>query len=54
MQRSNYSYLRRAGHDKGLIDAMSCFEVKAILRRDIVTHDCCFENSNDIYEYRSS
>ena len=36
------------GHGKGLIDAMSSFEVKAILRRDIVSHDCSFESSNDI------
>ena len=28
-----------AGHGKGLIDAMSSFGVKAILRRDIVSHD---------------
>ena len=40
-----------AGHGKGLIDAMSIFGVKAILRRDIVSHDCLFESSNDICEY---
>ena len=43
-----------AGHGKELIDAMPSFEVKAILRRDIVSHDCWFENSNDICEYLSS
>ena len=43
-----------AAHDKGLIDAMSSFGVKAILRRDIVSHDCWFESSNDICEYLSS
>ena len=43
-----------AGHDKGLIDAMSISGVKAILRRDIVSHDCWFKISNDICEYLSS
>ena len=43
-----------AGHGKGLIDAMSTFGVKTILRRDIVSHDCWFQSSTDIYEYLSS
>ena len=33
---------RAAGHGKRLLDAMSSFGVKAILRRDIVSHDCWF------------
>ena len=33
---------------------MSSFGVKAILKRDIVSHDCWFESSNDICEYLSS
>ena len=32
-----------AGHDKGLIDAMSSFVATAILRRDIVTKDIWFQ-----------
>ena len=40
-----------AGHGKGLIDALSSFGVKAILRRDIVSHDCWLESNNDICEY---
>ena len=40
-----------AGHGKGLIDAVSSFGVKAILRRDIVSHDCWLESNNDICEY---
>ena len=43
-----------AGHGKGLIDAMSSFGVKAILRRGIVSHDCWFESSNNICEFLSS
>ena len=42
---------RAAGHGKGLIDAVSSFGVKAILRRDIVSHDCWLESNNDICEY---
>ena len=40
-----------AGHGKGLIDAMSSFGVKSILRRDIVSHDVWFSNSVEICEY---
>ena len=40
--------------EKGLIDAMSSFGVKAILIRDIVSHDCSFESSNDVCECLSS
>ena len=36
------------------IDAMSRFGVKSILRRDIVTDNCWFWNSSEIYEYLSS
>ena len=40
-----------AGHGKGLIDAMSNFGVKSILRRNIVTHDVWFANSDEICSY---
>ena len=43
-----------ARHGKRLVDTVSSFGVKAILRRDIVSHDCWFESSNDICEYPSS
>ena len=42
-----------AGNGKGLIDAMSSFGVKAILRQDIVSHGCWFQSSNDICVYLS-
>ena len=37
-----------AGHGKGLIDAMSSFGVKSILRGDIVALDNWFANNLDI------
>ena len=40
-----------AGYGKGLIDAMSSFGVKAILRRDIVTKDDWFSNTQEIIEH---
>ena len=40
-----------AGHGKGLIDAMSSFGVKSVLRRDIVALDHWFANSLDICDY---
>ena len=40
-----------AGHRKGLIDAMSSFGVKSILRRDIITLDKWFSDSKEICEY---
>ena len=39
---------------KQLIDTMSTFGVKAILRRDIASHDCWFKISNAICEHLSS
>ena len=42
-----------AGHGKGLIDAMSSFGVKAILRRDIIAVDKWFNYSNEICDYLS-
>ena len=42
-----------AGHGKGLIDAMSSFGVKAILRRDIISLDKWFANSAEIVDYLS-
>ena len=40
-----------AGHGKGLIDAMSSFCVKSILRRDVIPFEKWFENSEDICFY---
>ena len=40
-----------AGHGKGLIDAMSSFGVKSILRRDIVGLDVWFGNSKEMCDY---
>ena len=40
-----------AGHGKGLIDAMSSFDVKSILKKDIIGLDVWFGDSRDIYEY---
>ena len=37
-----------AGHGKGLIDAMSSFSVKLILRKDIVTGDVWYKNSEEM------
>ena len=43
-----------AGHGKGAIDAMSSFGVKNVLRKDIVTYDVFFNNSDDMVEYLES
>ena len=40
-----------AGHDKGLIDAMSSFGVKSILRRDRIAFNKWFDNSEEICSY---
>ena len=40
-----------AGHGKGVIDAMSSFGVKSILKRDIIGLDVWFGDSRDICEY---
>ena len=42
-----------AGHGKGVIDAMSSFGVKNILRNDIVTCDLFFNSSEAITDYLS-
>ena len=42
-----------AGHGKGVIDAISSFGVKNILRKDIVTHDVIFNTSEDVTNYLS-
>ena len=39
------------GHGKGLIDAMSSFGAKSILRRDIVAFDVWFADSKEICSY---
>ena len=40
-----------AGHGKGLIDAMSSFGVKSILRKDIVTGDVSYKNSEEMCKH---
>ena len=40
-----------AGHGNGLIDAMSSFGVKAILKRDVIAFDQWFQNSKEICDY---
>ena len=40
-----------AGHGKGLIEAMSSFGVKGILRTHIIGNDEWFSNSAEIYDY---
>ena len=40
-----------AGHGKGLIDAMSSFGVKSILRIDTISFETWFENGNAMCEY---
>ena len=42
-----------ASHGKGLIDAMSSFSLKSVLRRDAATDDYWFQNSSEICEYLS-
>ena len=42
---------RAAGHGKGLIDAMSSFGVKGILRRGIIGNDEWFSNSAEICDH---
>ena len=42
-----------AGHGKGLIDSMSSFGCKSILRRDIVGKDVWFSTSDEIDSYLS-
>ena len=40
-----------AGHRKGIIDVMSSFGVRSILKRDIIGLDVWFGDSHDICEY---
>ena len=40
-----------AGHGKGVIDAMSSFGAKNILRHDIITRDAFFNDSEAIVDY---
>ena len=40
-----------AGHEKGLIDAMSSFEVKSVLRRDVIGLDQWFADSKEKCQY---
>ncbi len=42
-----------SGHGKGVIDGMSSFGVKNILRKDIVTHDVFFNKSEHVTDYLS-
>ena len=40
-----------AGHGKGIIDAMSSFGVKAILRQTIIGTDSWFKDSEEMVEF---
>ena len=40
-----------AGHGKGTIDVMSSFEVKNVLRRNIVIQEIFFDTSEEIVDY---
>ena len=42
-----------SGHGKGLIDSMSSFGCKSILRRDIIGKDVWFSSSEEICDYLS-
>ena len=46
----NFRTYGAAGHGKGTTDAMSSFEVKNVLRRDIVTLDIFFDTSEEIVD----
>ena len=50
----NFTLLRvygSAGHGKGVIDVISSFGVKNILRQSIITNVWLFENSLDIWSH---
>ena len=47
----NFRTYGAAGHGKGTTDAMPSFEVKNVLRRDIVTLDIFFDTSEEIVDY---
>ena len=40
-----------SGHGKGLVDAMSSFGVKGLIRRAVVTENFSFTTAEDIYNY---
>ena len=44
-------YYGVSGHGKGLVDAMSGFEVKGPLRREVITSDLNYSNASDIHKF---
>ena len=44
-------YYGVSGHGKGLVDAMSGFEVKGPLQRKVITSNLNYSNASDIHEF---
>ena len=51
MQKKVGSFYGTAGHEKGLVDAMSSFGVKAPICRAVLREDFSYRNANDIFDY---
>ena len=51
MQKKIVSIYRTSGHGQGLVDAMSCFRVKAPIRRAVLTEDFSYRNAKYIFDY---
>ena len=48
------SYYGVAGHGKGLVDSMSSFGVKNLIRKAIITDDYWYDNANDLVTHLKS
>ena len=51
MQKKIVSFYGTSGHGQGLVDAMSCFGVKAPIRRAVLTEDLSYRNAKYIFDY---
>ena len=51
MQKKIVSFYGTSGHGQGLVDAMSCFGVKAPIRRAVLTEDLSYRNDKYIFDY---
>ena len=51
MQKKIVSFYGTSSHEKGLVDAMSSFRVKALIRRAVLTKDFSYRNAKDIFDY---
>ena len=51
-ERRYLVYYGVAGHGKGLVDAMSSFGVKTLLREAVITNDFIYSSAFDIHEYQ--